>query len=73
MKFVQTILDKLAHSPVGSWFKAAVSILIAYGLKTGFSDGLASWRAALTVVAASLGPVIINYLNPADERYGVGN
>lgn len=65
---------KFLNSPTGSWFKAAlVAILssIASKLRAGVNifskDNL---NELLIIAILSIIPVIINYLNPEDTRYG---
>ena len=59
-----------------SWFKVFLSsILAAYLVELQNGVNLFSWdltmiEKVLTVGIASTLPVIINYLNPTDTRYG---
>jgi hypothetical protein len=65
------------NSPAGSWLKAAI-VAILSGVLIKLQEGADLWNAAslkelLTIAAVSVIPVIINYLNPQDTRYGKGN
>jgi len=68
-----------AKSPVASWIKVFVSAVIAQyliSLIEGYS--LFSWdkvmlEKLLTAGAVAVLPVIINFINKKDTRYGLGS
>lgn len=59
----------LAHSPLGSAFKAASGAILVYILNN--IDQYALDPIVQVGIIAAL-PVIINAINPEDERYGMG-
>lgn len=67
---------KHLNSIYASWFKVFVSaILGAYLVELQDGQNLFDWsfdmvESLLTVGVVSLLPIIINWLNPADDRYG---
>ena len=66
----------LAASPLGTAAKVFVGTLISLGVAqlttTGALD-LTNWKAIVFPALASALVVIVNYLNPADPRYGKGS
>jgi len=57
----------LADSPLGGTFKAALGAVLVWVLANTETLGL----PAVVIVALGAGlPVLINYLNTSDERYG---
>ena len=66
----------LADSPLGTAAKVFVGTLISLGIAqlttTGALD-LTNWKALVFPALASALVVIVNYLNPADPRYGKGS
>lgn len=66
----------LAESPMGSAVKVFVSVVLTLAVASWAQDGVLSFDAWQTWVIAAAGaalPVIVNWLNPADARYGVGS
>ena len=65
--------DWLATTPLGSAFKVFCGALVAAVLFTWTQEGAISWDHWQTWLIGALGiatPVAINWLNPADGRYG---
>lgn len=70
-------MAKFLNSPAGSWLKAAI-VAILSGVLIKLQEGTDIWTVAsikelATIATVSVIPVIINYLNPQDTRYGKGN
>jgi hypothetical protein len=70
-------MSKFFNSPAGSWLKAAI-VAILSGILIKLQEGTDIWTIAslkelATIASVSVIPVIINYLNPQDTRYGKGN
>jgi len=66
----------LATTPLGSAFKVFCGAIIAAVLLTWTQEGSISFDHWQTWLIGALGiavPVIINWLNPTDSRYGRGN
>lgn len=66
-------MEWLARSPFATAFKVGVSVLLAMAVAEWSSTGTISfdkWQTWLIAAAASALPVIVNYLNPQDDRYG---
>jgi len=68
----------LANTPAGSWVKVFISAVLLQFMN-GLIEGhpLFSWDKAMLEKLATAGlvaliPVIINFINPNDTRYGVG-
>lgn len=64
------VLEFLAKSPIGSALKVGVGAVLAYLL-----DNIASFDlppVALVFITA-IAPAVINWFNPADDRYGNGS
>jgi uncharacterized membrane protein len=68
----------LANTPAGSWVKVFISAVLLQFMN-GLIEGhrLFTWDKAMLEKLATAGlvaliPVIINFLNPNDTRYGVG-
>jgi hypothetical protein len=70
------MIGKFLNSPAGSWFKAAIaSVLAAIFIKLKNKEALFTIDALqdlATVFATAIIPVLINFLNPQDTRYGKG-
>jgi len=63
----------LATTPLGSAFKVFCGALVAAVLLTWTQEGQISFDHYQTWLIGALGiatPVIINWLNPSDQRYG---
>ena len=68
--------DWLASSPVGSWVKTFVAVLIGSAVADWAASGsldLDHWQTWVIAGLVAVGPVVINWLNPADARYGRGS
>lgn len=65
----------LARSPLGSVVKVFVAVvvgaLVADWSKAGVID-FGNWQSWLIAGAVSALPLLVNWLNPADPRYGRG-
>ena len=65
--------DWLASSPVASAVKAFVAVMLSMVVADWVASGSISfdkWQTWVIAGLASAVPVIINWLNPADPRYG---
>jgi hypothetical protein len=66
----------LAATPLGTWLKVFISaILTQFMIGIGNGHDLFTWdlemaKSFLTAGFIAVIPVVINYLNPKDERYG---
>lgn len=70
------MLDWLATSPLASAAKVFVAIVLTLAVADWAGDGSIDFANWQTWVIAGLGaavPVIVNWLNPADGRYGNGS
>lgn len=67
---VKKFLEWLAASPLASAVKVGFAATLGYILAQPETLGLPPW-AVVGIVAAL--PVIINWLNPEDSRYGSGH
>ncbi len=70
-------MAKFFNSPAGSWLKAAI-VAVLSGILIKLQEGTDIWTVAslkelATIATVSVIPVIINYLNPQDTRYGKSN
>lgn len=69
------MLTWLATSPLASAAKVFVAIVLTLAVADWAGDGSIDFANWQTWVIAGLGaavPVIVNWLNPADTRYGNG-
>ena len=67
------MLNWLATTPLGSAFKVFLAVLLGAVLVTWTQEGQISfnhWQTWLIGASAGAVPVVINWLNPADGRYG---
>lgn len=63
----------LGRSPIASAFKVGISVLLAMAVAEWTQSGTIAfdkWQTWVIAACASALPVIINYLNPQDGRYG---
>lgn len=70
---VEKFENWLASSPLGSAVKAFIAIVLSMAIADFVSKGtinFASWQTWVIAGLASAVPVVINWLNPADTRYG---
>lgn len=67
---MQKFLIWLAASPLATAFKVALAAVLAYIISSPEGFDLSP---VLGVAAAAAFPVIINWLNPDDPRYGNGS
>ena len=70
------MLNWLATSPLASAAKVFVAIVLTLAVADFATDGVIDFSHWQTWVIAGLGsavPVIVNWLNPADGRYGAGS
>ena len=66
-------MKEFLNSPAGSWVKVFLSAILGFilnNLSKGGSILDVDWQALLSAGVAAVLPVIINWLNPADTRYG---
>lgn len=67
--------DWLATSPLASALKVFVAIVLTAAVADFANVGsltLANWQTWVIMGLGSAVPVIVNWLNPADTRYGRG-
>ena len=66
----------LAASPLGTALKTFVGVVLAAAVADFSSDGaisLANWQTWVVAGLVSAVPTVVNFLNPADSRYGFGS
>ena len=66
----------LANTPLGTSLKTFVAVLLSGVVASWATDGAISfdkWQTWVIAACVSALPVIVNYLNPADGRYGNGS
>jgi hypothetical protein len=66
-------LEWLARSPLATALKVGLSVLLAMAIADWTSTGTISfdkWQTWLIAAISAAVPVVINYLNPQDNRYG---
>jgi len=66
----------LAGTPLGTALKTFVAVLLAAVVGDWASSGaisLGNWQTWVIAALASALPVVVNWLNPADGRYGNTN
>jgi len=71
-----TFLQWLARSPLASALKVFVSVVLSMAVASWAGAGVLSlegWQAWVIAAAATALPLIVNWLNPADSRYGRGS
>ena len=67
--------DWLASTALGSASKTFIAVVIAAAVADASTSGsisLGNWQTWLIAGAVSALPPVINWLNPADARYGNG-
>ena len=66
-------MKNFLNTPVGSWIKVFLSAILGFIL-TNLLNGVdlfsMEWKSILSGALASVLPVLINWLNPSDPRYG---
>jgi hypothetical protein len=65
----------LANTPLGTAVKTFVAVVLAAAVADFSTDGtisLGNWQTWVIAGLVSALPVIVNWLNPADSRYGNG-
>ena len=65
----------LASTALGSGLKTFIAVVIAAAVADASTSGsisLGKWQTWLIAGAVSALPPVINWLNPADSRYGNG-
>lgn len=66
-------LEWLARSPLATAVKVGVSVILAMAVADWTATGSISfdkWQTWVIAAAAAVLPVVVNYLNPSDDRYG---
>ena len=66
-------LSWLGRSPLASALKVGITVILAMAVADWTATGAISfgkWQTWVIAAAASAVPVIINWLNPTDGRYG---
>lgn len=64
---MNNFFEWLASSPLASWAKVFVASMLGWVIMN--ADSLGIHPALAMALVASL-PVLVNWLNPADSRYG---
>lgn len=65
--------DWLASSPVASWARTFLAVMLSAAVADWTTDGVISldkWQTWVTAGVVSVVPVIIRWLNPADASFG---
>lgn len=68
-------MKEFLNSAFGSWIKvfvAAILGLVLTNLLNGIDLFEMNWKSLVSGAVASVLPIIINWLNPSDTRYGKG-
>lgn len=63
-------------SPLATAFKTFVAVILSAAVADWATDGvisLGNWQTWVISAAVSALPVVINWLNPMDPRYGKGS
>lgn len=63
----------LADSPVASWARAFLAVMLSAAVADWTTDGVISlenWQTWVTAGAVAVVPVVIRWLNPADAAFG---
>lgn len=66
----------LATSPLASAAKVFVGVVLAMAVADWTTTGaiaFGNWQTWVIAACASAVPVVVNWLNPADPRYGKGS
>ena len=66
----------LATSPIATALKTFIAVVISAAVAdfaTGSHISLTNWQTWVIAGLVSAVPVIVNWLNPADARYGKGS
>ena len=66
----------LANTPLGGAFKTFLAVLLAAVVGDWATAGeisLGNWQTWVIAALVSAVPVVVNWLNPADGRYGKSN
>ena len=73
---MSTFAEWLATSPLATALKSFVSIVLSLAVADWTAHGsinFAAWQTWVIAGLISAVPVIVNWLNPADTRYGKGS
>lgn len=73
---MQAFQHWLASSPLATCLKSFIAIIIGAAVADWATDGvisLTNWETWVISALVSVTPTLINFLNPADSRYGVGS
>lgn len=62
-------MSNFLNTPVGSWVKVFLATVLVLILNHGNIYDL-NWKELANTAVMSAIPVLINYLNPNDPRYG---
>lgn len=65
----------LANTPLGTAVKTFVAVVLAAAVADFSTDGsisLSHWQTWVIAGLVSALPVVVNWLNPSDTRYGNG-
>lgn len=62
-------MKNFLNTPVGSWAKVFLATVLVLVLNHGNIYDL-NWKELANTAVMSFIPVLINYLNPNDPRYG---
>lgn len=64
-------MKNFLNTPIGSFTKVFVAAIFVFIIKHGSIWGL-DYKQVIDAAALAVIPVVINFLNPADTRYGAG-
>jgi Na+/citrate or Na+/malate symporter len=65
-------MKNFLNTPYGSFLKVFIAAILVFIIKSGSIWGI-DWKQLLDAATLAVIPVIINFFNPADTRYGVGS
>lgn len=63
-------MKNFLNTPAGSWLKVFFAAMLVFVIKHGSIYGI-NWQQLIDASIMGVVPVIFNYINPADTRYGV--
>jgi hypothetical protein len=69
-------MKEFLNTPLAAWLKvfvATILSLVLINISKGIDLFSLNWKEIVSGAVASLLPVIINWLNPNDPRYGLKN
>jgi len=70
---LEKLQKSIADTPLGTAFKSFIAIVVAAGVADFVGAGnisLSNWQTWVISGMAATTPIIVNWLNPEDPRYG---